>query len=260
MAMNKLVFLAAILGLLPFSTLAQHKPRAASTPNKASAAPESSDPIRESDRLFTHGADAARDRQALAVIERAVATEGNNYQLLWRASRLYYFVGDSADKAQKLPNFERGIGMGQRSVALEPNSAEGHFWLGANYGGYSEEKGMIKALQTVKKIRAEMETVLRLNPGYEEGGAYLALGEMDRQLPGMFGGDNKRAISYLEQGVRVAPQNMEMKLALAEAYRKAGRRDDARRQLQEILQMPINPAHARDNRETQEKARQLLNK
>lgn len=258
--MRKSTFAVLMLSLVPVLTLAQVKNRApapASTPTAASA---SASLIAEADRAFSYGEDAARDRQSLAVIERALAAEPNNYQVLWRAARSYYYVGDSANAKEKLRYYERGIEAGQRATSQQPDGAEGHFWLGANYGGYSEEKGIIQALQTVKKIRAEMEAVVRLNPSYEDGCAYLALGEIDRQMPGLLGGSTKRAITYLEQGLRIAPKNMDLKLALAEAYRDAGRRDEARKLLQEILQMPINPARAKQNRETQEKARKLLSK
>jgi tetratricopeptide (TPR) repeat protein len=258
--MYKLIFLTTMLCLFSSSTWGQSMPPVTNSPAKASTPPANADPIREADRLFTHGEDTARDHQVLAMLASALAADTNNYQLLWRASRSYYYVGDNTVSAEKLPYFERGIEAGQRAVTQQPNGVEGHFWLGANYGGYSQETGMFKALSTIKKMRTEMETVLRLNPRYEEGNAYLALGELDRQLPGILGGDNKRAISYLEQGLSIAPQHMKMKLALAEAYRAAKRHDDARRQLQEILQMPLNPTHAGSNHETQEKARQLLNK
>jgi hypothetical protein len=255
--MREMVFMIAFAGLLSVSAFGWQASRPA---DSASASPANANPISEADRLFAHGEDAARDRQALAVLERALALDANNYQLLWRLARSCYFVGDDTPKNEKARYFERGIEMARRAVMLEPNGVEGHFWLGVNYGGISEQKGALNALQLVKKIRAEMETVVRLNGSYEDGGAYLALGEIDHQLPRLFGGNLKRAISYLEQGVRVAPQNMELKLALAETYLDAGRREDSRRQLQEILGMSINLARAKENRATQEKARKLLSK
>lgn len=240
--------------------MAQVKSHVTTPSSTPSAETTTASLIAEADRAFSYGEDVARDRQSLAALERALVAEANNYQLLWRATRSYYYVGDNASEKEKLRYYERGIEVGQRAIAQQPNGAEGHFWLGANYGGFSEEKGMLKALQTVKKIRAEMEAVLRLNAGYEDGSAYIALGEMDRQLPGLFGGSTKRAVTYLEQGLRIAPKNMEMKVALAEAYREVGRRDEARKLLQEVLQMQINPARAKENRETQERARKLLSK
>jgi Tfp pilus assembly protein PilF len=98
---------------------------------------------------------------------------------------------------------------------------------------------------------------LRLNANYAEGSAYLALGELDRQVPGLFGGDLKRSINRLETGVKVAPQNLEMKYVLAQAYQEAKRIEDARRMLNEVIN-----GHARkaSERRVQEKARTLLSK
>ena len=45
---------------------------------------------------------------------------------------------------------------------------------------FGEEKGGVKALGPAKKVRAQMEIVLRLNDRYAEGGAYLALGAAGR--------------------------------------------------------------------------------
>ncbi|HKX27405.1 MAG TPA: TRAP transporter TatT component family protein [Blastocatellia bacterium] len=217
-------------------------------------------PFLEADNLMTFGEDVERDKQALAVAERSLGSETGNYQWQWRVSRAAFYVGDSAPKTEKLRFYERGIAVGQQAIALQPSSVEGHFWLAANYGGYSEMKGAFKALRMVKSIRAEMETVLKLNDRYQDGSAYLALGEIDRQLPWLLGGDTKRAITRLEQGLRVAPTNLELKLGLARAYQDEGRKEDARRQLQEILERQVNPAKAKSERDVQEKARQLIKK
>jgi len=86
-----------------------------------------------------------------------------------------------------------------------------------------------------KNIRAEMEAVIRINPGYQNGGAYLVLGRMDYELPGVMGGSSKRAIQEYEQGLKVAPSNALMKVYLAESYIDAGRKDEARNLLNQVL-------------------------
>src|SRR5207253_635583 len=91
--------------------------------------------ISDVDRLFGYGADPARERQALQILERAVASDPANYELLWRAARSYYYVGDAASGKEKVVYFERGIDAGKRAVAQNSNRVEGHFWLGASLGG-----------------------------------------------------------------------------------------------------------------------------
>ena len=82
----------------------------------------------------------------------------------------------------------------------------------------------------------------------------------DAELPRLLGGNLKRAIERLEQGQRIAPHNLELWLALGQAYQEAGRKDDARRQFQEVLNRQINPAFPRAGRNAQDKARRLLAK
>jgi hypothetical protein len=222
--------------------------------------PTAPDPISEIDRLFSYGADPASEKQALEVVEQALKDKPNDYDLLWRAARSYYYTADGVPARDRLQYYNRGIAVGSRAVDLKTDGVQGHFWLAANYGGYCRDKGGLAAFKTVKKVRDGMETVLRLNDRYEEGAAYVALGEIDRQLPKLFGGDDKRAVARLEQGLKLVPQNLEMKLALAEAYLDTNRKTDARRQLEELVRMPLSPARTNESRRAQEKARSLLAK
>ena len=119
------------------------------------------DAIGEVDRLFGYGADLTRERQVLGMLESALNSDPNNYQLLWRATRSYYFVGNLTTDNTKSHYYEQGIAAGQRAIAASADSVEGHFWLGATYGAYAREKGAFKALSTIGKVRTEMETVIR---------------------------------------------------------------------------------------------------
>ena len=249
-----------ITALLGLSFLVQAESLAVDGPSPLPVSSTSIDPVVDADALFSYGEDTARDLQALAILTRALVTDTHNYQLLWRAARAYYQVGDDTSDREKQRYFERGIEMGQRSVAQQPAGVDGHFWLAANYGGLSAIQGIWQAFQMVKHVRTEMETALRLQPDYEDGSAYRALGEIARQLPGVLGGNLKRAMAYFEQGLRVAPQNMGLKLALAKAYLEAGQREASQRLLAEILQMPVRPTRVQADRHTQDKARQLLRK
>src|SRR5262245_9289554 len=259
-AMHALLIGAMIPALLWLPLMVQAASFAVEGPSPLPSPSTSTDPVADADALFSYGEDTARDLQALATLTRALVTDAHNYQVLWRAARAYYQVGDDISDNEKQRYFERGIEMGQRAVAQQPAGVEGHFWLAANYGGLSAIQGIWRAFQMVKHVRAEMETALRLQPDYENGSAYRALGEISRQLPGVLGGNLKRAIAYFEQGLRVAPQNMRLKLALAKAYLEAGQREASQQLLVEILQMPVRPASVHADQRAQDKARQLLRK
>jgi len=216
--------------------------------------------LAEVDRLFGYGEDHANEAQALQIIERATRENPNDYDLLWRTARSYYYTGIGMPPKDRISYFERGIELGKRAVTRNPEGVEGHFWLGANWGGFCQEKGGLTAFRNIKNVRTAMETVLRLDASYQEGNAYTALGEIDRQLPGLFGGNLKRGIATLEQGIKVGPGNPEIRVALAESYLEAKRKDDARVQLQQSLELELTTARAFLGRKAQEKARQLLTK
>ncbi len=259
MVMLKLLLIATILpvsvlGVIPSQT--QSASKGAKLKPAVTVAP-SKDPMGDSDRLLSRGDNTAQDQQALAILESAVATDGKNYDLLWRAARAAYYVGDFGEPADKLKFFEKGIAIALRAIALQPNEVEGHFWLAASYGGKAQLVGALKALSTVKKIREEMQTVVKLNDAYENGNAYLALGEIDREMPSVMGGNKKRGLSLFEQGLKVAPENLDLKVALAKAYQDAGRKDDAKRLLEEVIK--AQPT-TRIQRDAQEEAKQLLSK
>ncbi|MFN7928891.1 MAG: TRAP transporter TatT component family protein [Blastocatellia bacterium] len=241
--------------------LAQNKPqptdKSAAATKPAPVTAGSNTPIADADALFTRADDPAKDIQALAILEKAVLADGKNYDLLWRAARAAYYIGDFGTTTDKTKYFDKGIAFGQRAIALQGQSVEGHFWLAANYGGKAQLVGALKALSTVKKIRAEMELVVKVDAAYEDANAYLALGEIDRELPGVMGGNKKRAVTYYEQGLKLAPNNLDLKVALAKSYQEAGRKADAKRLLQEVVQS--TPA-TRIQRETQDEAKQLLSK
>jgi len=103
-----------------------------------------------------------------------------------------------------------------------------------------------------------METVIKINPAYQNGGAYLVLGRMDFELPGLMGGSNKRAIQEYEQGLKVAPSNQLIKAYLAESYIDAGRKEEARKLLIEVLNG--SGEEAPETRDARKEARKLYDK
>jgi Tfp pilus assembly protein PilF len=129
--------------------------------------------------------------------------------------------------------------------------------LGANYGGAAEHS-TIQGLATVNDIRSEMETVLRLDEGYQNGSAYMVLGLVDLNAPGIVGGDPHRAVTEMEKGLRFGEPNAFLHLHLAEAYKKVGRNDDARRELKKILSMTPDPNYLPEYNEASAAAQKLL--
>lgn len=217
--------------------------------------------IKRADGLWAQRATLDRVREGVVLLRRARTTEARNYETAWRLARFAYHVGaHGADEKERDTAFREGITAGQAAVKLAADRPEGHFWLGANIGGRTELQGAIGSLAAVEDIRREMEAVIRIDEGYQGGSAYLALGSVELELPKMLGGDRERAVEYLEKGLRFGERNALLRVRLAEAYLAVKRRDDARKQLNTVINMTPEPDYLPEYREAVEEARELLGK
>ncbi|MGI9168500.1 MAG: TRAP transporter TatT component family protein, partial [Pyrinomonadaceae bacterium] len=182
------------------------------------------------------------------------------YEAAWKAAKFNYYLGaHTEDERERDAAFREGIDIGKIAVQLQGDKADGHFWLGANYGG-SAEHSTLAGLSSVEDIRREMETVLKIDEGYQGGSAYLALGQLYLQAPRILGGDYLKAVQYLEKGLKFGKDNALLRLQLAEAYHTANRDGDARKQIQFILSMAPNPDYLPEQKEAVDKAKKLLEK
>jgi tetratricopeptide (TPR) repeat protein len=153
--------------------------------------------------------------------------------------------------------YREGIEAGKAAVSLQPDKPDGHFWLGANYGGSAAHSTLV-SLSSFHDIQGEMEAVLKTNEGYEGYSAYLGLGRLYLRAPRVLGGDSKKAIEYLEKGVKLSPNNTMMKVDLAEAYLNNNRDAEAKKQIEAVISTTPNPRHVPEHKDAVAKAQKLL--
>jgi tetratricopeptide (TPR) repeat protein len=193
--------------------------------------------IVEADKLYPARADLTKVRQGLVVLRQAQADDASNYELAWRLAKFNYYLGAHSPEANEQEKaFREGIQAGQLAVKLQDNKPDGHFWLGANYGGKAK-LSVLSGLSEFEDIKREMEAVLKLDEGYQAGSAYLALGRLYMEAPRFLGGDSQKAIEYLEKGLRFGPDNALLRSRLAAAYVDVHRNDDAKKQIDIVLAM-----------------------
>jgi tetratricopeptide (TPR) repeat protein len=216
--------------------------------------------ISEADELYAQRADVVKARQGLILLRQAMGREPTNYEVAWRIAKFNYYVGSHiSDVGQKEKSFYDGTEAGKLAVKFNENRPEGHFWLGANYGG-NAEISLLAGLSEIEDIKREMETVLKLDESYEGGSAYMALGEMYRKAPRILGGDLSKAIEYLEKGIKVGPNNGLTRLRLAQAYADARRNDEARKQIEILMGITPTPGYEPEYNDAVKEARELQEK
>jgi len=223
--------------------------------------PSQTSPLAQADELFTARDNPDSLKQAVQLMEQLTTREAANYEAWWRLSRLRYYSGDrESDATKKSRLFQAGVDAGKKAVALDDKRVEGHFWYAANEGEYADLKGALQSLGLVKTIRKEFEAALAIDPAFENGAIYSALGQIDWNLPRLLGGNERRGIERLEEGLKVGARNAELKVTLAGIYQKKGRSEEARKLLESVL-TDSDPARSpREIDELKGKARTLLEK
>jgi len=250
------ISLLAIVGLL-FGILSckSHKSVAAPPPDKSTAAAN----IAQADQFYAQREDLTRLELGIVLLRQALTADPDNYDAAWRLAKFNYYLATHLNDNNPVRAFREGIEAGKTAAKLQPDKPEGHFWLGANYGG-ALQSDTISGLAPLEDVRKEMETVLKINEGYQDGSAYMVLGLLDLKAPKIVGGDPQRAVAEMEKGLRFGQANAFLHLHLAEAYQAVGRSADARQQLNTILSMTPDSNYLPELREAQTQARQMLDK
>ena len=243
---------------LVFVGLACHRPPVSTqTVTDAGDAKAASDRVAEAETLYEGREDLNKARVAVASLRQARTADYGNYEAAWKLARAAFYVAEHTDnESERDDMFREGIEAGKAAVTLQPGKPDGHFWLGANYGG-SAAHSTLANLSSFHDIEGEMEAVLKIDEGYEGYSAYLGLGRLYLQAPRVLGGDSKKAIEYLEKGVKLNPNNTVMKADLAEAYINNGRNAEAKKQIEAIMAATPDPKYAPEHKDAVAKAQKL---
>ena len=132
--------------------------------------------------------------------------------------------------------------IGRRAIDLAPRSAAAHFWFAANTGRWGQTKGVVRSLFLLPTVKEEIRTILALDPGFTA--AYALAGNVLYEVPGFLGGDVKEAEAMFREGLAQDPRFTGLRVGLGKTLIKQGRIEEARRELQAVLdeRAPTNPA------------------
>ena len=218
--------------------------------------PATNDP----DRLYADRATLASAVRAIEIWDARLAGNPNDVESAWKLARACYWIGGHSPKDAGRRQYERRIDAGRRAVALQPNKPEGHFWIAANMGALAESFGLRAGLKYRKPIKDELELVLRLDPGFQQGSADRALGRWYFKVPGLVGGDHKLAEEHLRKSLTYNPNSTASHFFLAEVLLDDKRKDEARAELQKVLDAPLDPEWTPEDQDFKLKAKRLLEK
>jgi tetratricopeptide (TPR) repeat protein len=187
-------------------------------------------------------------------LERIITTDSNVENLVALA-RVSFIWGDirAATADQKLAAYDRGRQVAKRVIELEPRNVEARFWYALNTARWGQTKGVLRSLFLLPTVQEEINVILELDPKFTP--VYALAGNILYEVPGLLGGDLKKAEEMFRKGLEQDPQFTAMRVGLGKTLLKLGRVSEAQRELQAVLEekAPSNPADwkLRDVKEAQ---------
>ena len=176
----------------------------------------------------------------------------------WRLARTYYGLGKLSNGEERGKYFIQCVEQTQRTLKINPESANAYFFKGLCMGKRGEIQGIWESLVLIKPIKKNMESAIRLDPSVNDGGPYRFLGRLYYELPLFLGGSLDKSIEYLEKAVHYGPKFGKNYLYLAQAYFENGDYQPARETLLSLLNVTRSTQADLEVHRIRSQARELL--
>lgn len=190
---------------------------------------------------------AMRAEAALEHYERALTSDPDNFEALWKASRSAMDIagGTSASAERRAQAAGAGERYARSALELRPGDAEGYFALARALGVASRSLGVRDKVRHATTIQKNAMECIRLRPTHSGchhimgvwNAEVMRLSGLERVVARNFlGGRALREASwpnaqrYLEHAVALSPDRIIHHLELADVYRDRGNRAAARRE------------------------------
>ena len=144
---------------------------------------------------------------------------------------------------QRLAAYDQGREAARRAVEQAPRAPLAHLFDGINTGRWGQTRGVTRSLFLLTEVREAIRKTLELDPSLPQ--VYALAGNVDYEVPGLFGGSLERAEAQFRKGLGLDPRFTALRIGLAKVLKQQGRAADARRSsLRAILDetAPTNPA------------------
>ena len=212
------------------------------------------------DALYRERENISRARDAATIWQGRVTANGADFESAWKLARAAYWLGQQDVEAARRDWLERGLAAARAAAMLQPRRPEGHFWMAANMGALAESFGLRRGLQYRGAIKQALETVLAIDPAFMEGSADRALGRWYSQVPRLFGGDTRKSETHLRRSLTYNPTSTISHYFLAETLIELDREAEAVEHLRKVIEAPLHPEFAPEDRVYKKKAEDLLSR
>ena len=211
------------------------------------------------------------ENEALEIYLKALKSDPENFEALWRTSLIYARVGYRYDsKEEMMEKYRQALQYAEKALRLYPEKGYSHFVYAVANGRISDVSDSQTRIKKSHIVKKHAEKAVELLPKYAPAWHLLGLwhskvanvGSAKQFAAGLFsdglpdGASNKKAVEYIQKAIELQPeQTLRYKLDLARHYERAGEEEKATNILKEIVQLKPNNDIDRWNLE---RAQQLL--
>ena len=210
------------------------------------------------DALYRDRDNLASARQAAGIWAARLEKDPRDFEAAWKLARAQYWLGGHGTQGERRKDLERGVEAGRQAATINPARPEGHFWMAANMGTLAESFGLRQGLRYRGPIRDSLETVLKINPAFQNGSADRALGRWYLKVPALFGGSKRKSEEHLRKSLSYNPDNTISHFFLTETLFELDRDAEAGKELEKVVAVPIDPEWAPEDREYKRRAEAIL--
>ncbi len=211
-----------------------------------------------------------KSAEALGAYEKAALVRPDDAVLRRKIAKQYVeMVLDAPSRKERLRLSQLGYDNAMQAKQLDPDDAEIRLTVAVAAGRLAFHTGDPKRkIELSRVIRDEAGAAIRLRPNYAlawhlSGRWHYEMAQLNAFLrllaESIYGklppASNEEAIRHMERAVQLEPGNAIFHAELGRAYVAAGRRDEARRELEKSLGLP---QRSRDDAGAQDRARQAL--
>jgi hypothetical protein len=236
-------------------------PTAAGSASRGAAAGALAPLLSEIDASYKRRDEPAQLAAHQAQLAQAEKLAPDDYEVLWRLSRINFWLADDPklDPKEKSRLGKIGWDYGDRATAANPARVEGWHYAGAGLGNYGLGIGILTALKQglEGKFKERISKAEQIDPDFEHGGIQTAWGRFYYELPWPKY-DPRKSQGYLEAALKKNPNNVRARVYLAELFKKEDRGAEAQAQLQAALAGAPGRYDAPEERRWQEVAKRLL--
>lgn len=249
------------------------------------------DHLAQADALYRQRAEGAQGgigkvekiKASIEQYERALKNTPS-LEARWKLMRALYFYGRYTGQSREAQQniFSRMITLGERGLVKLGISAKDDpekiaevikndrnkkalvFWQAVAWGQWSLAYGKMKAVRkgAAGKIRNLAKGVYLIDPDFEQAGALRVMGRLYHQTPRVpfitGWASNKKALKFLKEAYKRAPDNFLNKLFLAELLLDEGEKEEARKLLMELVKATPHEDHFVEDLDAQKQAKARL--